>query len=117
MQKNGISYFFSGGHIDFKSLCIAEGIFRFLQDMWFVFAVFLLILGDQELGDNFPGKNKAIQLIKKLTKNSKSNNIITTSFNQNPIDDVILENWNSVVNKICCLGVFEGSAAHDERAG
>ena len=85
---------FSGGHIDFKSLCIAEGSFRFLQDMWFVFAVFLLILGDQELGDNFPGKDKAIQIIKKLTKKSSSNNIITTSFNQTPIE---LETWNDII--------------------
>ena len=86
MQKIRVHFSFSGRQIDFKSLCITEGIFRFLQDMWFVFAVFLLILSDQELSDNFPGKDQIIQLIKKLTKMKKQNceEIVTKSFkNQN----------------------------------
>ena len=79
-----LSYFFSGGQIDFSSLCVAEGIFRFLQDMWYVFAVFVLILGDKELGENFPGKSKAIEIIKKLKSARNPNNVITTtSFSQN----------------------------------
>ena len=56
--------------------------------MWFVFAVFVLILGDQELGENFPGKSKAIEIIKKLKSARQPNNVITTtSFSQNHVLD------------------------------
>ncbi len=40
-------YCFRGMVIHWKTLCIVEGIFRFLQDFWFVIAVFVVILGDQ----------------------------------------------------------------------
>ena len=61
--------------------------------MWFVFAVFVLILGDQELSENFPGKSKAIELIKKLKSARQPNNVITTtSFSQNQaLDEATLQ--------------------------
>ena len=62
--------------------------------MWFVFAVFVLILGDQELSENFPGKSKAIELIKKLKSARQPNNVMvtTTSFSQNQaLDETTLQ--------------------------
>ena len=50
-------YFFRGSLINFQSLCIVEGILRFLQDVWFIFAVFVLVLNDDELGQKFPGED------------------------------------------------------------
>ena len=47
-------FYFSGGSIHWESLCIVEGILRFLQDVWYILAVFVLIFGDSELGEFCP---------------------------------------------------------------
>lgn len=80
-----VLHYFSGGHIHFEALCVIEGLFRFLQDAWFIFAVFILILGDEELGHNFPGKDMMLQsfnwIREKLAKNASNNSVTATYFN------------------------------------
>lgn len=61
--------------MDFFSLCIAEGVMRFFEDIWFIVAVFVTVLGDQELGKDFPGKAKAIELLKKLKRSTSEINV------------------------------------------
>lgn len=56
----------SGANIAWGSLCIVEGIFRFLHDSWFIMTVFVVILGDRELGQDFPGKKFVVDAIKKV---------------------------------------------------
>jgi hypothetical protein len=81
-KKCTIFLYFRGAQIHWESLCIVEGIFRFLQDIWFVLAVFVLILGDQELGQDFPGKTQTIKLIKRFRgKKDGTNNVATTYYN------------------------------------
>ena len=78
-----ICIFYSGGNINWESLCIVEGILRFLQDVWYILAVFILIFGDSELSQDFPGKAQTIRLIKRLKNNDSnvSNNVTTTFYN------------------------------------
>ena len=80
----GIFFFFSGGSINWESLCIVEGILRFLQDVWYILAAFVLIFGDSELGQDFPGKAQTIRLIKRLRPGNNSaneSNVRTTFYN------------------------------------
>ena len=88
-----IFYFFRRSLINFQSLCIVEGILRFLQDVWFIFAVFVLVLNDNELGQNFPGKDNVITFLKWMKKkrnpnqqqSSTNNNVTTTYYNPSQI--------------------------------
>ena len=90
---NVFFYLFRGSLINFQSLCIVEGILRFLQDVWFIFAVFVLILNDDELGQNFPGKDNVITFLKWMKKkrnpnqqrSSTNNNVTTTYYNPSQI--------------------------------
>ena len=86
-------YFFRISLVNFQSLCIFEGILRFLQDVWFIFAVFVLVLNDDELGQNFPGKDNVITFLKWMKKkrnpnqqqSSTNNNVTTTYYNPSQI--------------------------------
>ena len=78
-----ICIFYSGGNINWESLCIVEGILRFLQDVWYILAVFILIFGDSELSQDFPGKAQTIRLIKRLKNNDSNVSNVTTTFYNN----------------------------------
>ena len=64
-----------------------------MQDVWFIFAVFVLILNDGELGQNFPGKDNVITILKWMKKkrdpnqqqSSTNNNVTTTYYNPSQI--------------------------------
>ena len=78
---------FSGGKIHWESLCVVEGILRFLQDVWYISSVFVLIFGDSELRFH----DQAIRFIKKFKNNSTrgedeatNSAVETTFYNLNP---------------------------------
>ena len=86
-----ISIFFSsGGQIHWESLCVVEGILRFMQDVWYISSVFVLIIGDSELRFH----QYAVHFIMKRFKNNSttrgedeatnSDAIATTFYNLNP---------------------------------
>ena len=91
-KKNNvfISIFSSGGKIHWESLCVVEGILRFMQDVWYISSVFVLIIGDSELRFH----QHAVHFIMKRFKNNSttrgedeatnSDAIATTFYNLNP---------------------------------
>ena len=64
-----------------------------MQDVWFIFAVFVLVLNDDELGQNLPGKDNVITFLKWMKKKRKpnqqqsstNNNVTTTYYNPSQI--------------------------------
>ena len=83
-------FFSSGGQIHWESLCVVEGILRFMQDVWYISSVFVLIIGDSELRFH----QYAVHFIMKRFKNNSttrgedeatnSDAIATTFYNLNP---------------------------------